>query len=97
MASYTAMPLDLYDDGSPKTLRDESGSTWLVIHDAADGTLAVEEVAYPSLDRLGGAGVFRWGLRAAGGTIYKSAEGSTYGVNCQDELVVVGGRWENAE
>ncbi len=44
MTSYEARVETTHNDGSPETLRDENGGLWLVVTDAADGTLAVDEI-----------------------------------------------------
>jgi hypothetical protein len=68
---------------------DEYGDEWEVFTDDACGHYAVQRDAGEHYE----AGQFA----PAHGCIYRSDEGSTFGVNSQDEYIVEGGKWADSE
>lgn len=82
------------DMGGAEYIRDENGGLWHVVMDAADGTLAVEEVTDGERrETVGRAGVFAWSSTSDGGDVWPNEEGRTYGVNSTDEFIVRRGEW----
>lgn len=91
--SWAARVEDTHDDGSARLLRDEQGNLWLVAIDAADGTLAVEEVTDGERQEpTGRCGIWRW-LAGSNGTIYPVEDGYFYGVNSTEDHVAHNGEW----
>ena len=99
MATYRATVEDIHDDGSARLLRDEAGNLWFVAVDAADGTLAVEQMTDGvRLEKVGRCGVFAWAADGSeGGTVTTKEDGATYGVSCADEYTAHRGEWELTE
>lgn len=95
--SKTATPLDLFDDDTPRVWQDDEGSYWRYAVDACDGTVAVEEVYYPSLEPAGRCGVLHYRVGEEAADVWPVEDGATYGVNCEDDYTARDGCWRTTE
>lgn len=83
------------EDGSPTAFMDRFGRVWRILSDDGTGHFAL--VAEGHDDSGSTAGVGRWSLVTPFCDVRFTEEDETFGVNSEDELVCLGGRWEQAE